>query len=325
MGQLIRATVTRRLAGAWLLALVGMGLAAPYLPLPFSPVVPDLLCISVSPGQGAAAGHWLGTDPLGRDVLANLLFGARTVLLLTVPAALLTAVLGAVLGSMMGYGERAGRVPAPVWLLGAGLAWWGLALPRPGLGLAGCAVAGAWALGLQLMRRAFPRWSLPLDALLLGAGALLGTVPRLLLAAAVAARGPLSLGNLLALLVLTSWPGPARLVRAETLRARALPFVEAARAMGLPTCRIWLRYVLPQALRPLRTDLPLSLATLLGLESTLSFLGLGFPPEVASWGHLLAAARLDTGAWWVVVFPVAALLLTTAALHTLARQQSRAL
>lgn len=308
----------RKLALSWLALVALVALMAPYLPLPFAPAIPDLAYISVSPGEGAAVGHWLGTDPLGRDVLANLLFGARTVLMLTVPAAGLAALLGGLLGSAAGYWRQL-RLPGPAALLGVGLGWWALALPLPEAALAGCAVAAIWALVLRVYRRRPPCLPIPLDALVLGAGAALKTVPRLLLVTVLAAaQGAGSLAGLLGLLVLTSWPGPARLVRAETLRLRHLPFVEAARALGLPTGRIWWHHVLPQALRPLRTELPLSLATLLGLESTLSFLGIGLSPDVASWGRLLSAARLDPSAWWTTAPPALALLLTIAAARTLA-------
>ena len=152
----------------------------------------------------------------------------------------------------------------------------------------------------------------------------LGTVPRLLLVVAVAAGGRLSPAGLLLLLTLTSWASPARLVRAETLRIRQLPFVEAGRASGLPAGRLWLRHVLPAALRPLRVELPLSLASLLVLESTISFLGIGLPPDVASWGRLISAARLDSASWWTAAFPVATLMLTIAALRVLAQSPAAA-
>ena len=264
-----RAHLWRGLALGWLGLVSAAALAAPYLPLPFAPAAPDLAHMSVSPAAGAAFGHWLGTDPLGRDVLANLIFGSRTVLLLTLPAALLTALLGGVLGGLTGgWGSRAS--------------------------------------------------SRLLDGLVLAAGAMLGTVPRLLLVVAVAAGGRLSTAGLLALLVLTSWPGPARLVRAEALRVRALPFVEAARVLGLPAGRVWWRHVMPLAVRPLLVDLPLSLAGLISLESTLSFLGVGLAPDEASWGRLISAARLDLSAWWAAALPMAVLSFTILALRAVA-------
>ena len=322
----------QRLGLGWLAGLGAAALAAPWLPMPFAPAALDLSNVSVSPAAGAA-GHWLGTDPLGRDVLANLLFGARTVLTISLPAALLTALLGGLLGSVAGFWRNALRVPLPLAALAVGLGWWALALPWPGIGW-------AWAVGgligeitrrlrhnnlitKNLIQNLWPsttyRIPLPIDALVLGAAALFGAVPRLVLVLALAAGERLTPAALLALLTLTSWPAAARLVRAEMLRVRALPFVDAAHGLGLPAGRVWWHHALPQALRPLRTDFPLSLAAFVGLESTLSFLGLGLPPETASWGRLLSAARLDPSAWWTAAAPIAALLLTTAALRSLSR------
>lgn len=305
------------LAGTWLCVVGLLALLAPYLPLPYAPALPDLSALSVSPAAGAATGHWLGTDPLGRDILANLVFGCRTALLFSLPAAALAALLGAGLGGAAGFWGNCLRLPLPGWAAGIGLVWWGLGLPYAVLGWAGATMAAAlWAFGSRRAPQQLPAWPLPLDGLVLAAAALLGTVPRLLLVIAVAAGGQLSPEQLLGLLVLSSWVGPARLVRAETLRVRVRPFIEAAHVLGLPAGRVWLRHVMPLALRPLRAALPLSLAGLIGLESTLAFLGVGLSPAVASWGRLLSAARLDIGAWWTAAFPMAFLALTVGALRT---------
>ncbi|MEJ7662544.1 MAG: ABC transporter permease subunit [Hymenobacter sp.] len=96
------------------------------------------------------------------------------------------------------------------------------------------------------------------------------------------------------------WPGPktARLVRAQMLRVRALPFLEAARACGLPGWRVWLHHAMPHACQPLYAFAPLTLAGLVGLENTLAFLGIGQSPDVVSWGSQLATVRQDPTAWW---------------------------
>jgi peptide/nickel transport system permease protein len=151
---------------------------------------------------------------------------------------------------------------------------------------------------------------------------LLDTVPRLVLVVALAAgAGSISATGLLLLLTATSWPTPTRLVRTQMFRIRTLPFVEAAEAAGVPTWQIWLKHAIPHAISPLYTYLPLSLASLLGLESTLSFLGIGLPPEVASWGRLVASYRQDIGAWWLFLFPTIVLTITIISLSHLARQK----
>ena len=291
---------------------------APYLPLPYPPAVPDLAQVTLPPfGSGR---HWLGTDPQGRDVLSNLLFGARTAVLLTLPAAVLAAGLGAIAGGAAGFWGNVGRMVRPYWLLVFGAGWWLLARPvlSPGLATGLLVAAGSLVVAAQRARQA---WAVPLNTVVMGTATALDTVPRLVLVIALATvAGGVSLPGLLALFALTSWPHSARLVRAQMLRVRALPFVEAARAAGISEGRIWLCHALPHAVQPLRTALPLSMVGLLGLESTLSFLGVGLPPDVASWGRLLATVRDAPEAWWAFLFPAACLTITIMSLNSLTKQ-----
>lgn len=313
------------LALAWLLLVSVVGLAAPWLPLPYPAATPDLLQVSAPPGWPPfGPAHYLGTDPLGRDVLAGLVAGAQRLLLLSLPAVLLATAAGAVAGGAAGYwGNRHLRLPlaAATGVLGA--AWWVLALPGQ---FVATILLIATALLLVLAARpplaAFLRqcsFALPLDALVLGATTLLGAVPRLVLLVALAAGPPLTQLQFLALLALLAWPGTARLVRGQMLQVRVQPFIEATQASGLPTGRIWWRHALPHACRPLLAYAPLSLAGLIGLESALAFIGIGQGPDVVSWGSLLATVRQDPAAWWVAAGPGLALLCTLLALQKLAK------
>ena len=303
----------QRLALAWLVGLGLLATLAPLLPLPYPPGVPDLS--HMAEGPSGATHHWLGTDPQGRDVLSGLVFGARTALLLTLPAALLATLLGGMAGGAAGFWGNRLRFSLVGWILAAsalagalGASW---AVAATGFGLA----VALWA-GARAFRRsaALP---VPLDSLVLGAATGLDTVPRLILVLALVARGGVSAVGLGLVLGLTSWASPARLVRARMLTIRALPFVEAARVAGLSPVRVWWHHALPHALRPLQTALPLSMAGLLALESTLSFLGVGLPPEVASWGQQLAASRQAPQAWWAVAFPALMLATTILSMHFL--------
>ncbi|MET4074573.1 ABC transporter permease subunit [Hymenobacter sp. UYCo722] len=287
------------LAWAWLAGLVLLAVLAPALPLPYAPGVPDLAHVAEAPS--AITQHWLGTDPRGCDVLSGLVFGTRTALLLTLPAALLAALLGGLTGGAAGFWGNRLLLEGGFWGLGAVVLGWSLGVPPIALAIGAGAVATLWAwCRLRRVPTAIP---IPLDSLVLSAATGLDTVPRLVLVLVLVARGGFSLIGLGLLLGLTSWAGPARLVRARMLAVRALPFVEAARASGLSEARVWWHHALPHALRPLQTALPLSLAGLLALESTLSFLGVGLAPDVPSWGQQLAAARQQPQAWWAFVFP----------------------
>ncbi len=314
---------TRPVAGlalGWLLLLLIVGLLAPWLPL--SPTTPDLLLVAAPPATGS--GHYLGTDALGRDVLAGLVAGAQRLVLLTLPAVALATLLGTLAGAAAGFwGNQRLRLPiaAGGWVLVA--AWWGLRLPGTAflcilLGIATALTLLTWRVARHPAARRRYTCALPLDSLVLGIITLLGSVPRLLLLVALAAGPPLTTGQLLALLTLLAWPETARLVRGQMHWVRAQPFIEAAQASGLPMSRIWWRHALPHACRPLLAFGPLSLAGLVGLESSLAFLGIGQGPDVVSWGSQLASVRHDTTAWWAAVFPGLALLLTLLALQKLA-------
>lgn len=310
---------SRRLGWGWLALLVAAALSADLLPLP---AFPDLLRANAAP---LTSGHLLGTDSQGHDVLGDLIYGARTALLVSVPATLLATALGIVLGGGAGFWGNTGlRFPLAGWLTGGVAAvLYGVFGPDASGGLASwwpLLLLAASSAGSHVFAR--QHWlqrpiSLPLDAGVSAAIVVLAAVPRLVLVLIVAAATESNAVTLTVLLTLVSWPTPARLMRAETRRIRQLPYLEAGQALGLPTYRLLRRHVLPNSWRVLRTSLPMNLAVLIGLETTLSFLGVGLPPELPSWGRLLAASRLAPSSWWLTVFPVAVLLLTALALRQL--------
>ncbi|RYY21361.1 MAG: ABC transporter permease, partial [Cytophagaceae bacterium] len=246
----------------------------------------------------------------------------------TAPANVARATLaGAVAGGAAGFWRNHGLcLPLAAWLAGLAAAWWGLALPggpASWLGLAGAAAAAWWWWWLRPAGRARATYPVPLDHLFQGLLTLLGTVPRLVLLLALTMGPPLGPVQLLALLTLVTWPEPARLVRAQMLRVRELPFVEAARVAGVPAGRVWYRHALPHACRPLLATAPLSLARLIGLESTLAFLGIGRAPDIPSWGSLLSTLQQEPGAWWILISAGGALFLSLRALQQLAWQLAR--
>jgi peptide/nickel transport system permease protein len=200
--------------------------------------------------------HWLGTDELGRDVLARTLHGTR----LSVAAGLLAAAAAMLLGTAAG---------------------------------AAAALGG---------RRT--------DASVLFALDVVQSLPPLVLVAAGAAFAPPSFLTAAALIALTGWPEPARVIRAGARRAASAPFVEAARAAGASRTRLLCRHVLPHALPPAFASAPYAVGAAAMAEAALSFLGLGTPPPAPSWGRALADARASLPeAWWCAAAPAVALLL----------------
>ena len=119
-----------------------------------------------------------------------------------------------------------------------------------------------------------------------------------------------SFGLLLAIYAVFNWIGISYYMRAEFLRLRKLPFVEAARVIGLPARAILFRHMLPNALVPLVTFFPFSLVGAIGTMAALDYLGFGLPPPTPSWGELLSQAQEFPHAWWLVLYPSLALFFT---------------
>ena len=135
-------------------------------------------------------------------------------------------------------------------------------------------------------------------------------LPGILLAIAfVAFLGP-GMVNLILALSIGGWVGYARLVRGQVLAVREREFVEAARALGASDLRIFVRHILPNIVQPLIVQSAIGMAGAVLAEATLSFLGLGVPPPVASWGSMLNDARPHLfDAPHLVIFPAFAVML----------------
>ncbi len=120
-----------------------------------------------------------------------------------------------------------------------------------------------------------------------------------------------SLSNIMIVIGFTSWMGVARLVRAETLSLRERDFVSAARLCGASNKRIMLVHILPNALSPILVSATLGIAGAILVESSLSFLGLGVQPPIASWGNMLLEGKnvLEI-APWMSLYPGIAILIT---------------
>jgi peptide/nickel transport system permease protein len=107
----------------------------------------------------------------------------------------------------------------------------------------------------------------------------------------------------------------ARFTRNEFLKVRNLDYVTAAVALGTPTRRIVMRHILPNALAPVLVSVVLGIAAAILTESGLSFLGIGVPADLVTWGSLLNEARSNSFAWWLAVFPGAAIFLAVVAYY----------
>jgi peptide/nickel transport system permease protein len=216
--------------------------------------------------------HPFGTDDLGQDLLARMLYGGRISLAVGFAAMVVAIVVGTIIGAVAGM-SRGWLGPALMWLTDLFLS-----LPQLPLLL----------LVIYLFRDS------------------LKTV-----------FGPE--GGVFILIVIVvgglRWMPAARLVRAQFLSLREKEFVEAARALGASKVRQVVRHILPNALGPVIVAATVDVAAAIIAESTLSFLGLGFPPDIPSWGRILFDAKdyLDIAPHWAM-FPGVAIFLTVLAI-----------
>lgn len=140
-------------------------------------------------------------------------------------------------------------------------------------------------------------------------------IPGFVFAIVIVAVFSPSLSTIVLAIAIISWPSIARLVRAEVLSLRRREFVQAAIVTGQSPMRIIFRQILPNALSPIIVASSIMVATAILQESALSFLGLG-DPDLMSWGYLLGLGRnVIRQAWWLTVFPGAALAVVILALN----------
>ena len=223
--------------------------------------------------SGPSWKHPLGTNDLGRDMLARMLYGGRISLAVGLAAMLIAISVGVVVGAVAG-------------------------------------ISRGW-----------------LDAALMWVTDLFLSLPQLplLLLLIFLVREPLKQAfglevGIFSLIVLViggfRWMPVARLVRAQFFSLREKEFVEAARALGASTRRQVVRHILPNALGPVIVVATIDIAAAIIAESTLSFLGLGFPSDVPTWGSVLRDAKdyLDIAPHWAL-FPGALIFITVLAIN----------
>jgi peptide/nickel transport system permease protein len=211
--------------------------------------------------------HPFGTDDLGRDLLARMLYGGRISLAVGLAAMLMAITVGVVIGAIAGI-SRGSVDAALMWLTDLFLS-----LPQLPLLL----------LLIYLFRDSLKKVFGPEVGVFILIVAVIG---------------------------LFRWMPTARLVRAQFFSLREREFVEAARALGASVPRQVVRHILPNALGPVIVAGTIDVAAAIIAESTLSFLGLGFPPDIPTWGRILFDSKdyLDIAPYWAM-FPGAAIFL----------------
>ncbi|MHB2165679.1 ABC transporter permease [Alsobacter sp. R-9] len=158
------------------------------------------------------------------------------------------------------------------------------------------------------------------DTVIMGLVNILLGFPYLIFAIGLMAMMGPGFENIVLALVYKEWVVPCRIVRGETLAARELEYVEAARSLGASRAHIMVREILPNIVSPVVVVATVRVAHVIILEASLSFLGLGVQPPTASWGSMVADGReFLIDAWWVSTFPGIAILLLVMAINVVSQ------
>ena len=233
------------------------GAQALFPPVPYRPTNINLL----EPLEPPSRKHWLGTDKLGRDVMAGMIHGSRISLSIGFVAVGIAVIIGLVLGAIAGY---------------------------------------------------FAGW---MDLVISRLFEIMLSIPTFFLLITVAALLPPSIFLTMAIIGATSWVGIARFTRNEFLRIRNQDYVTSAIALGVGNRKVMFKHILPNALAPVIVSVVLGIAGAILVESSLSFLGIGVPAELVTWGSILQEASTTTFAWWLAVFPGVAIFITVLAYY----------
>jgi peptide/nickel transport system permease protein len=141
------------------------------------------------------------------------------------------------------------------------------------------------------------------------------SIPTFFLLITIAALLPPSIFLTMFIIGATSWVGIARFTRNEFLKIRNLDYVTSAIALGGTDRKVMFKHILPNALAPVIVSVVLGIAGAILVESSLSFLGIGVPAELVTWGSILHEASTTTYAWWLAVFPGFAIFITVLAYY----------
>ena len=280
--------------------------------------------------------HHLGTDAIGRDVFSGLIHGTKVSLIVGIISMGIAAILGVMLGALAGfYGDR-----NLVWLrlryyltiIGVILGFFYGFIARStaisegfytsvSSGLFQFAISlFIWIIVIVFMnylgKIKLPGFlgknkRIPIDSLISRSIEVLNSMPRLLLIITISAiMRERSLVMLMVIIGCTSWTGIARFTRAEFLKIRELEYLQAAKSLGYSNNRTIFKHALPNGLAPVFVSIAFGIASAILIESGLSFLGIGVPDDVVTWGSLLSLGRQEFEAWWLVMFPGIAIFIT---------------
>jgi peptide/nickel transport system permease protein len=294
--------------------------------------------------------HLLGTDGIGRDLASGLIHGTRISLMVGLVSMGIASLIGIILGALAGFfGDNKLKMPRIKYhftLIGLFFGFfYGFGQRKYAIsdGFSDGVVSGMVELLIstgiiilsvtifRLISRLIKINKLqeetyvPIDTFVSRGIELLNSIPRLLLIITITAVVERSIWIVMIIIGITGWTGIARFTRAELLRIRSLEFVQAAQSLGFSSARTIFKHALPNALAPVFVSIAFGIASAILIESGLSFLGIGVPDDIVTWGSLLNLGRQNLEAWWLIIYPGMAIFLTITIYNMIAEASRDAL
>lgn len=282
-------------------------------------------------GYGASGRiHWLGTDHLGRDVMAGIIWGARNSLLVAILATFVAFFISFVTGSIAGYfgrrGLKTGKYEIVCFLFSVfafflffhwhygnvGGYWkWVILL----IGIVFCLIA-------FLMPGRKTVFTINLDKYLSFFINIFDAIPALIIAIVFFLSFPgVNILNLAIIIGILKIPTFYRIVRSEVRRVKNKPYIQASKISGESRFNLLMKEMLPNILPALTVHGLYTIASVIIIESTISFLNLGgINADYISWGKQLSLSRNYIGEWWLAVFPGLCIFLVIIALRRMAKK-----
>lgn len=279
--------------------------------------------------------HYLGTDQLGRDVLAGMIYGAALALKVGLASMLLAFILGLLMSLYPSYYGDDGlklNISSSISILFFLLSLiyiliyfdeftstvFSTTKHRLIFIITTILFFLILHFGLGKIKLFKRRIAIPLDSTFTLLTKLFQSLPgSFLILILISLFATPSVYNIILVIAILKWPVISRYVRAEMLKIKEEKFIESSKAIGLKNRIIIWRHALPHTLTPVIVALSFGFAGTILLESTLSFLGIGIPADHVSWGSLLSEARHNYSAWWLAVFPGLAIFVTILIFNTI--------
>jgi peptide/nickel transport system permease protein len=321
-----------------------------WTPIPYDASYQDMANATlIPPFTQISAGHYLGTDHLGRDTLAGLIHGCRYSILIAFLSTLLASFIGILVGIFAGYwgddrlrysrGHLIGQFIGMLFGFYYGIYirkyQWQDAFIEGLLSVMYqafisllvflfCGITGN-KLGYLLTKIPYLRRqiTIPADFALSRLIEIPLAVPAILFLMTLLAVIPSGIGWLILILASLMWMPIATLTRAEMLKLRQAYYAQAAEAIGMQPIRVIFRHLLPNAIPALSVLIAFTTAGAILAESSLSFLGIGLAAETVTWGGMLSLSRSYPGAWWLALLPGGGIFMLVTALNFIGEDLSR--